>query len=142
MVKLFRDELLLDGNSFKEPKKLEDLEALAQTIQNIIIINPGTYPSDPRLGVGIGNYLFEFMDSITINEITSNIEKQIDMFVVHPDISVNVSVKELNSSVSSSVKGLYIEISLYSIEDENATSINLVVAGNTSTKKIISKFNY
>ena len=34
------------------------------------------------------------------------------------------------------------EESLYSIEDENATSINLVVAGNTSTKKIISKFNY
>ena len=77
----FKNELVLNRSSFNLLDQRVDKHALAQTIQNILIMRKGTYPNQPELGVGIEDYLFELADADTLRNIKVEIDKQIKMFI-------------------------------------------------------------
>jgi phage baseplate assembly protein W len=139
----FKQEALLESDDFHQPKLREGLESLAQVIQNLIIIHKGTYPNQPQLGVGISDYLFEFMDERTLNEISSAIKNQIDEFVTHYYITVTVNVKKLEDldKVKSNTLGITIDLT-NDITESFIGTINYVLLGSNSTKKVVSRAYY
>ena len=140
----FKKELTMSYDNFKKPIMLENLEALAQIIQNIILIEKGTYPNQPNLGVGISNYLFELGSANTLSDLKIEIEKQISSNINAPEFTIQTDVKmikssqELFNSLSISIIIKYFEYSNNDIE-EKSTSFNILFGGHSKTKKIVSK---
>ena len=66
----------LSTNSFKQPKEYEDTDAIFVLIKRLILLNPGTYPNHPNMGVGLfKNWKFADMDDMGL--LRNEIEKQI-----------------------------------------------------------------
>ena len=142
---LFRNEPILAIDLFHKPMVRSDLEALAQTIHNLIFINPGTMHNDPLFGIGIEWYLFELMNDNTLSEIKNNIEDQISKYIVHDDVTVNVEVKPVGTS-SKSINALGVSVQLYPSSSngiESTSNDNLEIgfayAASTTTRQTISK---
>lgn len=142
---LFRNEPLLAIDLFHKPMVRSDLEALAQTIQNLILINPGTMPNDPLFGVGIERYLFELMNDTTLSEIKNNIEDQISKYIVHDDVTVNVEVKPASTS-NKNINTLGVSVQLcpsssngIESNSDDSLEIGFAYAASTTTRQTISK---
>lgn len=98
----FKDELLLSKDEFNQPEIRKDMLALAQVIQNLLIIEKGTYPNQPKLGIGIKNYLFEFIDYITLSNLEEEIKDQISEFIPNNyiiDLKADVITSKNNKTV-------------------------------------------
>jgi len=141
----FRNEALLDSDVFNKPMYRTNLEALAQVIQNLLIYEPGTFPNDPELGVGIADYMFELADDITLRQISDNIENQIKTYVAHPGTNVNVDVKNYNTT-DRNLNTLIINVEVVPIQgqltDEERIQLSLAATLNTKNKKFISQLIY
>lgn len=140
----FKKELLIDIDIFKKPIELEGLNALAQVIQNLIIIEPGTYPNQPELGVGISNYLFEFLDDLTARDLKNNIDNQIARFINFGDAEITSEIKVSNSNGKTNTLLITIVIenlnAQFSLNDENRyLGFNLLFGVNNNTNKLVSK---
>lgn len=136
--KFFGKELYLDENNFGQPYELNNLEGLAQTIQNIIIIEKGTYPNTPNFGVGISNYLFELLDNITLSELTNSINNQISTYIVSESVSVDVYIDHLSEN-NKNINSIKVSIHLSDQEQSEGIAFDYLFAGNTNNKKFISK---
>lgn len=142
----FKKELLLDFDMFQRPAVREDMTALAQVIQNLIIIEKGTYPNQPELGVGIANYLFELGDNVTIESLSAEIEDQVDKFINPVDFDIQIDAKIIESKdkkYNTLAIGIIVKrVKINSVTDqidEEYSYAQLLFGGNTSNKKIISK---
>lgn len=146
MTQYFRRELQLAINEYSQPAYREEFEALAQTIQNLVILRKGTYPNDPDLGVGLIEYIFELKDSITIGQLQTEIERQIEKFIIHPNIIVSVTIQELQAARGDTTAlGITVDLA-----DAGATegkkhkdiewlTIPLAFLANRHSKNIVSK---
>ena len=76
-----KDELLLDFNNFKEPDVKKNYMALAQKILNLLILEPGTYPDSPEMGINIAKYQFELLTTDMLSTIQSDISRQINTYI-------------------------------------------------------------
>ena|SRR5699024_730799 len=139
---VFGKELYLASNAFNEPLELNNFEALAQTIQNIIIVEKGTYPNTPRLGVGISNYLFEIMDDQTLSEISTAINNQISTYIVSEDVNISINLTPMEDWNEQNINSLKIDIKLTDSDSNEEIELNYFMAGNKNNKKIISKLVY
>lgn len=74
----FGYEYMLDIN---KNTKAKGMLAVAQVIQNLCLIEPGTYPSDPELGIGIENEQFELCDDLYLIDLKNRIDEQITRYV-------------------------------------------------------------
>ena len=143
---LFRNETILALDLFHKPFVRQDLEALAQTIQNLIIITPGTLPNDPLFGVGIERYLFELLNDDTITTIQNNIEEQIARYIVHEDITVTADVRSMRTN-DKNINSLYVGVRLYESnalsqredEDSEPVEFGFAYASNAKTQRTVSK---
>lgn len=134
---LFKDELLLAKSVFNTNAVRTKLEALAQVLQNIMIYEPGTFPNQPELGVGIENYQFEFLDDKTMSDLKSSIDNQINKFIPS-DIKVEPKVESLLNELGKKI--LVVSFMITGLEDSNRPSeINMFFGKDKTNKKIISK---
>lgn len=137
--KHFRKEIFMAQNIYNRQMMLEDMEAMGQTIQNLIIVKPGTYPNTPKLGVGIEDYLFDILDNITLNDISANINNQISKYIVSNSVNVEVKVNKLKNS-NANLNSLKIDVNLSSaFESRNISRFSFIFAANNLTKKMVSK---
>lgn len=119
-------------NNFKEGKL-----ALAQTIQNLCLIEPGTYPNNPELGLGIENYIFEFSDNTTINKLRSSLDEQINRFIsTEHKVTSNIITTKLGQKDVLVVSIIISDISNIDIvndtEKEKQEPINIVFGINNN----------
>lgn len=142
----FRKEAILEQDLFNKPAYRENLESLAQVIQNLIVMPKGCNPNDPRYGVGIEQYLWEFADNITTTYIQHEIEDQITRYVAHPYsiVTVNVSaVKDKNLNARKTVTTLLIKVNISGIEDgDTAIELDYAVSLNHRNKRFVSSLIY
>ena len=138
----FKQEPILQGDDFNNPIYRQDLESLAQVIQNLIIIEKGTYPNQPDLGVGIANYMFELLDSTTLYAVQTDIEEQIEQFISHNNISIKVNVKIIENITTTKANTLGISITILDLINDTTNEIDYVFAGNIKSKKIVSRLYY
>jgi len=82
----------------------KDVEAVKQSVLNILLTNRGEKPFDPSFGSGIRSYLFENIDAVTETLIREDIVFSLNNFeprVVIEDLSV--TAKPDNNSVDISL---------------------------------------
>lgn len=113
---IFKKEVLLAEDGLFSQDYRKDLEAYAQVIQNIAIIEKGTYPNNPLLGVGIKNYLFEPYSNNLITELQNELLNQIREYAPVKGIDLDVDI-------TYEKKVLYISFSIYR-DDGRDISVN------------------
>lgn len=93
-------EYLLTTNKFKEPEVKDGQEAVGLLLLRLIIMEPGTNPLHPDMGIGISDYRYT-MDKT--EELRKRIEDQITKYLPYfsdcnvaliycPDKTVNVEI--------------------------------------------------
>lgn len=97
-------------NSFRQQKVLTDDDAYVQDIRRLITMKPGTFQSDPDMGIGISQYRFADMDLLTAGELSDRIESQIRNYIPQvPLESVNIQMLKIQNGFV-----LYIDIAVTS----------------------------
>lgn len=73
-------EYVLSLNDFREPKVLEGKAAIATILVRLILLNPGTMPDRPLMGVGlVEKYRYSFPEDV--NELKKEIKRQIQLYL-------------------------------------------------------------
>lgn len=101
-------EYLLTVDEFSNPQIVEGKSAVALLLSRLIILEPGSDPLHPDMGVGIKKYRFN-SDKDVLTKIRDDISKQIDTYLP-------------------TFQGSEIEISL---SDEKILNINITVGDTT-----------
>ena len=81
-------EYLLTIDSFNRPVVVEDKEAVATLIMRLLLLNPGSDPLHPEMGVGLINYRFALNKE---EELQHRVDTQLQTYL--PDISQNAIVE-------------------------------------------------
>lgn len=85
-------ELALGTNAFNKPTEYSGIEAWVRLVTELFFTIPGTYSTDPELGIGIQTYRYSFTDVI-ISELQSIAEYQTKKYL--PDIPLSsIRIKE------------------------------------------------
>lgn len=93
-------EYLLTTNRFKEPIQIEGKQAIGFLLMRLIMMEPGTNPLHPDMGVGIVKYRYT-MD--TAEELRKRVENQISTYLPYfsdatvslvycPDHTLNIEI--------------------------------------------------
>jgi hypothetical protein len=134
---VFKDELVLAKSIYNTNEVRKELEALAQVIQNLIIIEPGTYPNDPSMGVGIEGYQFEFLDAKTISDLRDKIDSQIKRFIP-TDITIDFNVETIKNELGKNVL-LFTFLVSGNPNYQRVSQINMLFGKNKDNGKVMSK---
>lgn len=112
----------------------DDKLAVAQIIQNLCLIEPGTYPSDPELGIGIEDEQFELVDNAYLNSLKSKIDNQINKYIPSDYyITTELTSKAISANESRQVLCLSVTISSSS---KDATNYKLLFMKKENGKLI------
>jgi len=131
-----KKEYLLEFDSFKQNKYVEGLYTTATMIQTLLLTEPGTYPTNSELGVGIESYEMEFADEKTIMELTSKINYQIKKFITDVNI-IDIVVEKLPNQLGvQNILGVMVKLYDSNFETKN---IILLTGQSIQTQKTISK---
>jgi hypothetical protein len=71
-------EYLFTTNEFNEPMRVKDKSAIALLLIRLILLDPGSDPLHPDMGVGIRDYRYSLNQ---LEELRKRVEEQIDMFL-------------------------------------------------------------
>ena len=63
-------------SAFNDSYKYTELQALSIKLRELILMEKGTNPAALGMGVGIRNYLFEFMDDTSLYQLTEEVTAQ------------------------------------------------------------------
>ena len=139
---IYKSEIFLDEDGLYNQVYRKNLNSIAQIIQDILLIEPGTYPNEPNLGVGIENYLFEQASSEVRQELNKKITKQIENYAPISGGKVDVIVE----SGGTFNKILYISVLISSDDDYNVvkdlksrTEIQYLFGLDNNTKSMVTK---
>lgn len=102
----------LSTNSFKQPKEYENADAIFVLIKRLILLNPGTYPNHPNMGVGLfKNWKFADMDDMGL--LRNEIEKQILQYLPQFQLSEVSITKKGEKELAISIQ---VENIIYTME--------------------------
>lgn len=90
-------EFIMRESDFKELDYVSGIQALAINIQTLFITEPGTYPSDPELGIGIRNFIHDILDQTTIGEIKRRAMAQIKKYIPSERI-IDIKVEKIQTA--------------------------------------------
>lgn len=93
-------EYLFSTNEFNEPAVLTEKAAIAILLVRLIMMDPGSDPLHPTMGVGIRKYRYGFNN---VDELQKEVETQIQTFlpcyqnatvviIVSPDKTCNIEI--------------------------------------------------
>lgn len=68
-------------SAFIDTHKYNGVKALAMKLQELILMEKGTNPAALGMGVGLRNYLFEFIDDQTLTELNNEVKSQQEKYV-------------------------------------------------------------
>lgn len=118
---------MLSIDDFNKPKILKDNDAVAVLLVRLILLEPGTLPTHPTLGVGVISR-FRYCDTDKLLELENVVKQQIQVFI--PEFA-NVQVK-----AESKGKELYIRINIAGITYQLVTDFD---KGTVSLTDMINK---
>ena len=80
VIQVKQREYLLSVDEFSNPQIVEGKSAIALLLSRLIILEPGSDPLHPDMGVGIKKYRFN-SDKDVLTKIRDDISKQIDTYL-------------------------------------------------------------
>ena len=98
MVK--KREYLLGVNSFNKPAVVEGAEATCVLLMELILLEPGSNPLKPRMGVGIKNYRFA---KDKTEELCERIRSQISEYIPEAN-SVTVEIQQITAQKVANIR--------------------------------------
>ena len=106
-------EYSLSITEFNRPEIATGAKAIIQKIIQLIFMNPGTYPTNPYMGLGfIKKYRYSFMDNI--DELNEEVKEQIRTYL--PEFqTVNVEFSNMNEKVNQLVIFITVDYMTYSL---------------------------
>lgn len=116
-------EYVLSVNDIKQPKILKGKEAIATLLVRLILLEPGTIPDKPLMGVGLRNFRYSQKDGV--DELRKRISSQISTYLPRYQ-GAQVTVK-LNDNKTLSI-GINIDGVLYKYETEELSDNNSDIA--------------
>lgn len=123
-----KSETSLSINSFDKPSELTDVGAWSQLMLNLIFLKPGSYPSQPEMGVGIEAYQYDFLED-AISELSAKISEQQQTYL--PDVPLSgVQISKMDHN------GQPILIIQLFFDTENGTT-GSAIAINTSKRNFL-----
>lgn len=78
-------EYTLEIDNFDTPNEVTGIKGSAYLILNLVFLNPGTYHTAPKMGVGLQAYRFEMIDDHKVRQIETKIRDQIQTYL--PELS-------------------------------------------------------
>lgn len=58
-----------------------EIASLQQNFENLLATNPGEWPMNPDLGIGLRNYLFESYESTKLDELKPTVVRQLEKYL-------------------------------------------------------------
>ena len=130
-------EITCDINSIGKTKTITDsLLSFTTRLQTILLMNKGTMPNDPDMGIGIKTYMYEFANGDTIATLKSEIDKQIQKYIPNP-VPVVIDVEMANDPHRQNAKIFVIAIKVNS-EDRDGQTVAIIMRGGQGNK-VVSK---
>ena len=71
-------EYLISTNKFKNPRVMNNHEAICMLLLRLILLEPGSDPLHPEMGVGIVKYRYGMN---TLNDLKARVKNQIDTYL-------------------------------------------------------------
>lgn len=85
-------EYLLSVDSFKKPEVLTGQQAVCMMLLHLIVLDPGSDPLHPDMGVGIRNYRYAFG---RLDELKQRVHNQIMQYLpIYSDAIVNIEITD------------------------------------------------
>lgn len=115
-------ECTMSVNDFKKPLILEDRDAIYQLLVHLILLEPGTNKSHPRMGVGLVSR-YRYMKEGQEKELEKEIKDQINTYL--PDLmqtDVKVIPNGSNLVIAISANGVLYQYEL-SKQSDNIVSL-------------------
>lgn len=134
-------EITCDVNSVGRTKVIDDkLLAFTTRLQTLLLMNKGTMPNDPDMGIGIKTYVYEFADGSTIATLRSEIDKQIKKYIPNPYPAV-IDVEMANDPHRKNAKIFVVAVKVNS-EDRDGTTVAIIMRGGQGNKIVSSIASY
>jgi hypothetical protein len=80
MATVKQREYLLSVNEFSNPQVVEGKSAIALLLSRLLLLEPGSDPLHPDMGIGIKNYRFN-NDKDVLSELKKKINDQLEKFL-------------------------------------------------------------
>lgn len=120
---LLEKEILLSVDNFKRPTVLEGKDAIGTLLVRLIRLEPGTFTSRPKMGVGLlSNY--RYCDEGKALELKDHIKEQIKTYL--PEYQAVQVATKLNPNGRLLID-ITIDKTLYRYETEQQTDDNRIV---------------
>jgi len=110
-------------DDFSKAKEVDELTAIAIRLNTLILMDPGTMPNDPKMGVGIRKYKFEYANTETIYKLRNDILEQMEMYLpIEKTYNIDVVI-EIDEDSLDSKKVIYVKFDITYKENLNKTFI-------------------
>lgn len=108
-------------NQLGDATKLTNMDSIKQSVKTIVLTRPGSRLFEPDFGCGVGNYLFELIDTDTADALKKLITNALGKY--EPRITVSDVVVNVNNDANS----MDVEITylIQEIQEYDTTKINL-----------------
>jgi len=81
-------------DDFKQPKKSEGRKAIGVLIIRLILLEPGTDPVRPEMGLGIVSK-YRYMQKDGMDELASNLQQQLSKYLVpYSNVTVEMTMND------------------------------------------------
>ena len=101
-------DLTFDVNDFNEPKLMSEIETVKNVLLFVLFAKPGQYPSLPKIGMDIEQYLYSFYDELDENDLKSQIVSQcqlLDQYISDSTIEIKKEMYKGQPSLIINVNG-------------------------------------
>lgn len=134
-----KTELSFLINNYQKPLEYTKFEAWGHQILEIALYEPGTFPSDPGIGVGLNKKLFNDIDYMN-NTVAESIKSQVEKYL--PDIPLaSIQFVEYDGGGVNSYDGVVIMMITFEVYANQMTTVVTALSGNRDDDKIdFSKF--
>lgn len=110
-------------DDFSKAKEVDELTAVAIRLNNLILMDQGTMPNDPKMGVGIRKYKFEYANTETIYKLRNDILEQMETYLpIDRTYNIDVFI-EIDQDSLDSKKVIYVKFDITYKENINKTFI-------------------
>ena len=110
-------EYTLSINDLNEPKILYGREAIATILVRLLLLQPGTFPDRPEMGVGlVANY--RYSDKEKISDLRKEIEEQVKTYLPRYQA---VNVKCILNKDNTLTIGIEVDDVLYQFDTSDIT---------------------
>jgi hypothetical protein len=120
----FRD-FTFDPSAYGRASEFTDSSAFILAIRNLLLSRKGNYPFNPSLGMNIEKYQFDLLDDIQLNEIKSELTRQITEYLP-PFQDIQIDVRKINN-----VEG---------VDADNREMVGISVISKVNSQTLTSSF--